>query len=498
MSAGPYRIATELRSNGFTTQVVDLAKYRTFNRLHELVLKKFVDKDTFWIGFSTNFMNHIIGYPYVNSEKTINYLREQNPNIDLQLKRFMEYARSLNPNVQFILGGVRLFSCSYLGFVEFRGHTDQQIVEYTKSLSKKVIPPYDVVKNDEYKSFPTSKIVYTKQDVLNTFTTLPIETSRGCIFKCKFCAFALNGKTKGEWIKRAEVLQEEIIYNYEQFGISDYIFTDDTYNDSVEKITNLKELVFDKLPFKINFTTWLRFDLICRYPHTAEILKESGLIEANLGIETMNKKAAKIIGKGTDPEFQMNFLRQLHETSWKNVVSYTGWILGLPTDTKESLINFLEWMTSEENPVHHNRLSTLGLNPHNSTFNGKIYNLYQSEFELNYDKLCNVEFYEKNGRDYWKSKDTDLDEEWCSNIEHEYGQIFFKKFKISNSYLSNKKVYRNRDRLGGRFMYPSLISLGLSKEDIIHMPASLALQKYDLTSLSKIQEQNYMKTLLNL
>ncbi len=489
ITAGPYRIATELRSNGFTTQVVDLAYEKTFTKLHEAVLKKFVDKDTLWVGFSVNFMRHILGYPFVNSEAELNYYRTYEPTFDQELKKFVEYVKTLNSNTQLVIGGVRIFSCGYLGFTEFRGYTDQQIVQYTKELSRKTIPLYDLIKNDEFSSFTSSKITYLKQDILGIHKALPVEVSRGCIFNCKFCSYALRGKSKGEWVKNLETLKEELTYNYQNYGVEDYILTDDTYNDSIDKMLSLKKYVYDTLPFKINFVSYVRTDLVYRFPHTAEILQESGLVEANLGLETTNKSAAKIIGKGTDPNLLIDFIAKLKTKEWKNITVFSSWILGLPGDTKQSIIDFLKWINSNDNPVNNSRISPLQLNPPKTN----IFALYRSAFDVDYQKYLNVEFYEgSKGRIFWRSLDTDLDEEWLFKIHRIQGDILDE---------SNRKSYRtNRinDRVAGRFLYPSLVSLGIPKEDIFNLPAYDFKRKHDVKNLAKIQNFNYIKNLLEL
>lgn len=484
ISAGPYRIATQLRNSGYTTQVADLSYYKTFNSAYRAVLKKFVDKDTLWVGFSTNFLLHIIGFPYRESVAELDFLWQKDPNLDAEVKKFIEFCRDLNPNIKFILGGVRLFSLAHLGFIEFRGHTDDQIVEFTNELSKGNQPTKQIIRNDEYKHFTTSKIVYTKNDILGIYKSLPLEVARGCIFKCKFCSFALNGKTKGEWIKRSEVLREELIYNYENYGVTDYILTDDTYNDSIDKITALYTDVYSKLPFKMTFGTYLRADLMHRFPHTVDILVASGLKEANLGLETTNKAAAKLIGKGTDPQILIDMFHRLRENQFKNTLTFSSWILGLPGDTKESLVEFFRWLNSENNPINNNRLSPLGIRPKNIL----DFYLYRSQFDEEYDKLCKVDFYMSDqGRWCWKSKETDLDVLWCAKMTAIQGCI------ISGT----RRPIRQNDRIGGRFLNSSLLSLGVSLDDLIHMPAAQALKKYNIDNLSKEQNIKYLNNLLS-
>ncbi len=485
ISAGPYRIATQLRQSGFTVQVVDVSYYRKFNSAHKAILKKFVDKDTLWIGFSVNYMNHILGFPYRESRAELEYLWKINPNLDIEIKKFIEFSKDLNSNLEFVIGGVRLFDLSHLGFFEFRGHTDENIVEFTKELSKGNKPNNKIIRNDEYKKFTTSKIFYLKNDILNTYKSLPLEVSRGCIFKCKFCSFALNGKTKGEWIKNTEVLKEELIYNYENYGITDYTLTDDTYNDSVDKITALHTDVFSKIPFKITFGTYLRADLMYRFPHTVDIMVESGLREANLGLETLNKSAAKIIGKGTDPYLLIEMFQKLKEKQFKNVVTFSSWILGLPGDTKKSMLEFYNWIISEENPINNNKFSPLGVRPPNVM----DFYMYRSAFDLDYEKTCKLEFYmSEHGRWLWKSTETDLDMMYCIMLRDEHGCVL----------NGTKRKLRSNDRIGGRFQNSSLISLGIDFDDIIQMPAKDALIKNNISLLSQQQNLNYIKNLLTL
>ena len=65
----------------------------------------------------------------------------------------------------------------------------------------------------------------------NQVKILPLEVARGCIFKCNFCSFPLNGKGKGEAIRDFSYIRDELIENYELYGIEDYWLTDDTFND---------------------------------------------------------------------------------------------------------------------------------------------------------------------------------------------------------------------------------------------------------------------------
>ena len=53
-NAGAYRIATELRKNGFSCQVVDFFTHYSLEEIFKII-DRFVDKDTLWVGLSNTF-----------------------------------------------------------------------------------------------------------------------------------------------------------------------------------------------------------------------------------------------------------------------------------------------------------------------------------------------------------------------------------------------------------------------------------------------------------
>lgn len=477
-NAGPYRIATELRKNGYSVQVIDICGHKKFDKVYAAILKKFVDKDTFWIGFSTNFMMHILGFPWVHSKTEIEFLKKNTDiMLDQEITNFTKYALSLNPDVKFIIGGVRLFDFDHLNFFQFRGHTDKEIVQFTRNLSLKHNETKKIIYNKEFDDFSSSQIKFTNQDILINDKTLPVEISRGCIFKCKFCAFPLNGKKKGEWIKRYEVLFDELMYNYEQFGVQHYVFTDDTYNDSVQKVEDLYVNVYSKLPFKLSFTTYLRLDLLMRYPHTVDILKESGLKSAVFGIETINSQSAKAIGKGVDPRKQIEFLQKISEDQFSKVNLTSGWILGLPHETKQSLIDFTKWVISADNPLHMNFFSPLKVRPSELM----EFRLYRSSFDMNYSDY--FDFYQNSKNEYhWKSKLSDLDSEWCEHL---------------NKILIELINSREKTRIGD-FNFSDFVNIGVPVDDLISLSANEIRKKYNILAIYKNNHKKYLENLLRL
>lgn len=146
--------------------------------------------------------------------------------------------------------------------------------------------------------FNGSQIIYDDSDHLWPGEVLPIEVSRGCIFKCGFCEFPGVGKRRGSFQKEPSVLREELIDNYERFGVTQYMFMDNLINDDIEKIKVLHGVI-TSLPFRLRWLSFARLDLYTRFPDMIPLLKEMGCASQFFGVETLSANARKMLGKGS-------------------------------------------------------------------------------------------------------------------------------------------------------------------------------------------------------
>jgi len=470
-TAGPQRIATELRKNNFTVQIIDISYFEKFDVFLQRILKRFICSETYWIGFSTNFMDQIFDVNWSETEYERSVL-QKNPAYGTELKKFINFCKTLNPNIKFLTGGMKIYDLSDFEFFQFQGHVDQEIVDFTIDCShNKILKPTKIF-NKEYKDFVKSNLTYLPQDLWQGIKSLPIEISRGCIFKCKFCNYPLNGKSKGEWIKDYEILYDEFMYNYENYGIKNYMFVDDTYNDNITKITDLYNKVFSKLPFSMKFSAYIRLDLVQKYPESIEILKESGLVSASCGVETIDLPSAKLIGKSTNPNL-IDFAHKLKNESWKNIILSSYWIIGFPNETKKSINNFFEWLLSRNNPFESNAIQRLYIYPPKF----KPYQLYFSQFDVNFNFSSYDFTLNDNGKITWFNNETNVSSAFCDEIENE----FYKK-----------NIYRDK---WGHFYYNRILNLGISDTDITNLTMYETQQKYDFNILLKNQKIKYFENL---
>ena len=372
-NAGAYRIATQLRNNGYTCQVIDHCVRYTQDE-YVKIIDKFVTKDTLWVGISNTFFFPLLQEGPADGRFNdvfdkvfgkISDFRSGFPFESDTMQKLFWYIRSKNENVKIIVGGARSkealrYDAGEKGvFADYyvHGYADEAIVELTNWLrsNKSPRPKLDIIhksiidsnRDYPYQHFNNCDIKYIKEDLISPDEYLPIEIARGCIFKCKFCSFSLLGKKRGDYTKTKETLINEFMYNYETFGTTNYMFMDETTNDSMEKAEYLLD-VTSSLPFKIRWGGYARLDLHYANPDMAAIMKESGQRHTQFGIETFNHQSGKAIGKGLDPEKIKKTLEKLkHE--WKNDVRITtGLIVGLPYETRQTLKDLENYLLSDD------------------------------------------------------------------------------------------------------------------------------------------------------
>jgi hypothetical protein len=284
-----YQLSHQCRTQGFTSQVVDFINDFTEEELLEVV-KKFIGPDSLCLGLSTSFFND---FKIMVDNKSVLplYVPEHIVNVCVKIKK-------MYPKLRICLGGAKSYQGVNLDWVDdiFQGYSEDQFINYCNLLAsdkndhfiKKISNKH--IYNVENKKFDITSLDhrFLKHDCILSNEVLPIEISRGCIFKCKFCAFPLNGKKKLDYIRDFDRIKDELIYNYENYNTTKYFFNDDTLNDSVYKIENLHRII-KSLPFKIEFSALMRLDLLYKNQETIDLLKDMGLRTTFFGIESFKR-----------------------------------------------------------------------------------------------------------------------------------------------------------------------------------------------------------------
>lgn len=354
--AGAYKVATELRKNGFSTQVIDFFGSLSLSEI-KAILDKFISKKTLFVGFATTlFMNKQITLEKPHHHNIEATILPFNDNITEEI--FLHIRKT---NVKVVIGGSK---ATYMDtkFVDYfvLGEADMSIIELAKKLRSNK-PIRNKISSTEYRytAFNTSSIKWAKNDFIFPNEHLPIEISRGCIFRCAFCSYHLNGKKNTDYIKGSETLSDEFKLNYDSFGTTGYMFCDDTFNDSISKVKQMHSCMIS-LPFKLEWVTYARLDVIAKYPEMLDLMVESGLKSIYFGLETFHHETGKIIGKGYNPE-KLKLLLYKIKNKYPNLSIVSSFIVGLPNEPISSIQRTIEWLATDDCPINHPILIPLNI-----------------------------------------------------------------------------------------------------------------------------------------
>jgi radical SAM superfamily enzyme YgiQ (UPF0313 family) len=264
----------------------------------------------------------------------------------------------LLPDARFVLGGPHASALPGQALDEFdgvefvlRGEAEKSIVELCKTLlvngdlstvkglsyrSKAGVlnnPQADFLSSLDEGGFPARELVEDVYRAKRYYTLLvrerPVDTlitSRGCPFNCNFC-YNLNHHYR---YRSTGHVMEEILSIYKR-GIRDIEICDDTFTFNRDRAIGLFDaLIRERLP--ISFRIKSRVDVI-----DAEFVakaRQAGVYMISYGMESGDDEMLRRMNKRTtvaDNE------RACRITKEGGIAAHSGWILGYPGETPESI-----------------------------------------------------------------------------------------------------------------------------------------------------------------
>ncbi len=210
---------------------------------------------------------------------------------------------------------------------------------------------------------------FPRYDLLNPrvfprFPTYSVQTTRGCPYRCEFCAERYH---LGEKYRMRPV--DEVIEEIKRTRCRQIFFADSTFAGNRSRTMELMEKM---IPLKIRWSTlWNTFRCLDR--EFMALAKRSGLLHINMGVESIKKDTLKTMNKKTTPadrlEEVVRILRELGISFSFNL------IFGWDTDRLEDFDITLDFLM--KNKVHVAFFNVFS--PHKGT---KIYDRYLEEGRL--------------------------------------------------------------------------------------------------------------------
>lgn len=164
---------------------------------------------------------------------------------------------------------------------------DKVIINERRQLIKDVdsipLPAYDLFPMNYYK-------LIRMPHCNNSDFILPMLSGRGCTFKCNFC-YRMD---KGFRPRSNESIIEEIKFLKQKYGVTYIAFYDELLMSSAKRTKMLcKDFIKEELNIKWNCNGRLNFAT----PEVLQLMKQSGCVFINYGIEAMDDQILKNMDK---------------------------------------------------------------------------------------------------------------------------------------------------------------------------------------------------------
>jgi radical SAM superfamily enzyme YgiQ (UPF0313 family) len=207
---------------------------------------------------------------------------------------------------------------------KFHYHNPQRKID---NLDELAFPVWDY--------FPLEKYWHLKYShgPLETKRYLPILTSRGCPYSCRFCLMACysyqgwRGRSPKNVVNEIEYFQKR--YNVNEFHVED---VNPTVSDiRIRQIC--KEIIDRNLKVVWKLVSGTKVETI-KNEETLELMAKAGCNYISISPETGSSKILNLMNKPFDLGHALRMVRKMHEL---NIFSQACFVLGFPGETKEDI-----------------------------------------------------------------------------------------------------------------------------------------------------------------
>ena len=259
--------------------------------------------------------------------------------------------KKLKPSIKIVVGGPEAFNDWFETLVHDELGYDRGIIDYriTGEGEQELLTLLE-----NYKSMPVTDEMVTfggfrsKLDLndlpfpdysdydLNLYQHpegASIETSRGCVAQCSFCAETWFWKYR---FRSSERVIEEMKHQIDTYGTRRFWFVDSLANGAFKEFKNLVHMIVDQ-GLKIRWNSYAR----CDGRMDLELFKkiaESGCMSLSFGVESGSEKVLNDMKKKVAVWEIENNLRDGSKVGMKN---HVNWVVGFPTEGPAEFLHSL-------------------------------------------------------------------------------------------------------------------------------------------------------------
>ncbi len=176
-------------------------------------------------------------------------------------------------------------------------------------------------------------------------STLPVNSSRGCFYRCRFCTY--------HWLfpevhyKSIDVIKGEL-KKIETLGFVKHVrFTDDNFTANKTRIKAVLEMMI-KEKFGFTWSSFARASALS--PDLVELMKRSGCEFVDLGLESGSQTILDNMDKRLKKEQSFEAIRMLNDYG---IISRGSFIIGYPGETSDTFSETIDFINESGLPYYH-------------------------------------------------------------------------------------------------------------------------------------------------
>ena len=303
--------ASNLREHGFNVNILDAVAEMEYDYAKFLKKIKLEEPDIVVVECSTPTID--IDVWFANKVAEFSKVALAGPHLN---KKTVEEIKADNPIITFYLIGEYILSSLKMAQSQTSGVYESEVL---KDIDSVATPFRDYKSITKYfdPSMPTPK------------PQLAMYGSKGCPFKCTFCAWPQTMYFGNVALRSPENIAEEIRTAVNKYGFRSIFFDDDTFNLGTKRISKLCDYLKE---ISIPWTMMGRLDISPDWLYDKMV--DSGCVGMRFGVETFNIDVLKNIEKGIERRDFKKTLEYICET-YPEVMVHITMMSDMPGQTVE-------------------------------------------------------------------------------------------------------------------------------------------------------------------
>lgn len=257
--------------------------------------------------------------------------------------KVIELIREYDHRIPILLGGNFVTLCpekaqSLAADVCLGGEGEEKVLKALEEITGRRVIYWPDLSN-------LDSLPYPAFDLPRHLDFLPLQTSRGCPFRCVYCASSLLSR-RGVRHKSVSRVMDEIAYSINTYGLRHFVFYDDALCHQAEKyLIPLLKGIIDK-GWRVGFSTPNALHVREITPQLAELFFQTGFGSLRLGLETADPQNQESMGGKVTNDLFERAIWHLHQAGFTPEQIGVYLLVGLPGQRVSEVESSVDYVLS--------------------------------------------------------------------------------------------------------------------------------------------------------